>query len=471
MRPWGLAAPIAVLIVCLPLLRPLRSPDPTTMSDNEAARLATIQAIVEHRTLAIDHSSFAPATQTIRVAEEGKWPGGPLQRRQHLYSQQPPVLAALLAGPYWIMYRLGLTLDKNWAVTTYLLTLIGATLPVALAAGVVYRMGRLLELLRPWRTLLAFSAVFGSGLLSYATVLNPHAPAAALLLVTCGALFHAGMARQRGQSHGWLALAGLTTGTAAVIDLGTFVFLALFIFVILAMQWTRRSKIGGVLWYILGALPPLALHAALTVSITGDLRPGLLHPELTPGYVPPRPPAADVDESDDDRPSWASRSTLHLIDGLVGQHGIFSHFPVLIMGVIGVGVVLRRHWPAATKTLAVVTLAGGAVIVLVYATADADWQQPMYAVRWFVPFLPLVLFWAGPWLRKDHHPAIWTAAAVLLSFSVLTTLLGAAAPFTHSKTGGYTAYVAARQLRSHAKPVHATPQSPPLPQSTAHGEP
>lgn len=461
MRPWGLAAPVAVLIVCLPLLRPLRSPEPTQMSDNEAARIATIQAIVEHRTLAIDHSSFVPKTGTITVAEGTRPASGPAKRGERHYSKQPPVLAALLAGPYWIMHRFGLTLDKNWAVATYLLTLIGATLPVALAAGVVYRMGRLLELLRPWRTLLSFAAVFGSGLISYATVLNAHAPAAALILVTCGALFHAGMARQRGQSHGWLALAGLAAGSAAVIDLGTTVFLVLFTLVILAMQWPRTSKIGGVLWYVLGALPPVALHVALTASITGDVRPGFLHPELMPGYL--LPPAQQVDEAeewDEDEPSWLGRSAWNLVDGLVGKHGIFSHFPVLIMGMIGVSVVLRRHWPAATKTLAVVTLAGGAIMVLVYACVGADWEQPMYAVRWFVPFLPLVVFWSGAWLRKQHHPAMWTAAAVLLGFSVLTTLLGATAPFADSRYGGYTAYVAARQLWSRGRTTAERDRAP-----------
>jgi hypothetical protein len=201
-RPWGLAAPIAVLVVCLPLLRPLRNPDPTRMSDNEVARLATVEALVEHGTLAVDRTSLQPRRELIGIMRVGKKQDG-----ERHYSKQPPALAFFLAGPYWVMHQLGLSFSKDLALTSYLLTLLGATLPVAVAGGLVYRMGRLFELRRPWRTGLAFAAVFGSGLVSYATVLNTHAPAAALILAASGALFHGGMAKHRGQSHGWLALA------------------------------------------------------------------------------------------------------------------------------------------------------------------------------------------------------------------------------------------------------------------------
>src|SRR5688572_32856638 len=55
-RPWGLVAPVLVLVVCLPLLRPLIQP--TSLSSNEAARLATDEAIVEQGTLSINDTSF-----------------------------------------------------------------------------------------------------------------------------------------------------------------------------------------------------------------------------------------------------------------------------------------------------------------------------------------------------------------------------------------------------------------------------
>lgn len=455
-RPWGLSGPILVLIVCLPLLRPLRyrvdTSDPKAVrldiSDNERARLATVQAIVEGRTLALDQSSLYRTSQA---------PGeGIEERRARLpYSSQPPVLAALLAGPYWVLQRVGLGFDEDFAIVAYVLTLLGSTLPVALAAGLVYRLGRLFELPRPWRATLAVAAVFGSGLLSYATVLNSHAPAAMLVLGSFGSLIHATTARVRGHAYAWLALAGFCAALAAVIDLGAIMFLLLLGAVILAIAWPVGSRLMGLGWYALGSLPPIVLHIALTLPVTGDLCPGLLHTQLSQSDTPAAKALSTLDEDDDEEeaPSLAGVALGHVTDGLLGSHGLLTHFPVLLIGLAGIGIVLRRHWPMPTKGLALVSLGAGMLIVLAYAVSGPDWQQPMFAVRWFVVFLPLLMFWAGAWLRRPHRPAAWSAAAALLAFSILTTLIGATAPFTQARPGEYTAYAAARQL------VKGTPAS------------
>src|SRR5437870_376432 len=205
-RPWALSAPILVLLVCLPLLRPLRHPDPRDISDDELARLATVQSLVEKRTLAIDSAhEFVPQHDTIRHAG-------------HVFSAQPPTLSVLLAGPYWVMRRSGLTFQSNPSLVAYLLTLLGATIPVAAAAGLIYRMGRLFELPRQRRALLAAVVVFGGGLVSYGTVLNAHAPAAALLLGSTACIIHVAIARRPGATSGWLAIAGMCATFAAVID-------------------------------------------------------------------------------------------------------------------------------------------------------------------------------------------------------------------------------------------------------------
>src|SRR4051812_20155504 len=102
-RPWALAAPILVLLICLPLLRPLRHADPREISNDELARLATIQSLVEHRTLAIDSSNFTPTIGVVR-------------RNDKTFAAQPPTLAILLSGPAWIMHQCGLTLRNNPAL-------------------------------------------------------------------------------------------------------------------------------------------------------------------------------------------------------------------------------------------------------------------------------------------------------------------------------------------------------------------
>ena len=106
-------------------------------------------------------------------------------------------MSALLAPSYWVMRQAGIDFAKRPDLAMYLLTMIGVTIPVAGAAGLMYRMGRLFELRRPWRATLALVAVLASGLVSYATVLNPHAPAAALVLCAAACLIHVSITNKR----------------------------------------------------------------------------------------------------------------------------------------------------------------------------------------------------------------------------------------------------------------------------------
>ena len=84
-RPWALAVPIVILLIAVPLVRPLRHPDPDSISDDELARLATTQALVEQDRLDIGASPFSVTRS--KVQRNGRW-----------YSNQPPMMAVLLAG-------------------------------------------------------------------------------------------------------------------------------------------------------------------------------------------------------------------------------------------------------------------------------------------------------------------------------------------------------------------------------------
>ena len=64
----------------------------------------------------------------------------------------------------------------------------------------------------------------------------------------------------------------------------------------------------------------------------------------------------------------------------------------------------------------------------------------MYANRWFILFLPLLLFWAGTWLRQKHRGSTWMIAITFLVFSVTVTMIGATDPMPRD---GYPAYTPA----------------------------
>ena len=467
-RPWALSAPVAVLLICLPLMLVPRLRHPTagellaSMSDEELARWATVQALVEQQTFAINGTMFADTRQRVHVADEA-YGAGPLVRPIFCASQ-PPTQGLLLAGPYWVLNRtFGLRFRNDPGLVTYLLTLVGVTIPVAAAAGMLYRMGRLFELPRPARAGLALAVVLGSGLVSYATVLNPFAPAAALVLTAAAILVQVSRIRSPFRSGGYLASAGFFTALAAALHPAAAPFAILFAGVICVMRWRPSVRLGGVIMYGLGAIPPVLLHLSLSLPITGDWKLGLAPPVPAHTVRLPRavaiatPPAAAAvaDASDDvgviESPTaWQTAGLLagRLAGAAVGRHGLLVHFPVLVFGGAGLWLVVRRNWPGATKGLAVATLVGGGVVLLRYVVVPTDWKFAMFGVRWYVVFLPLLLFWAGAWCRRQHHPATWATAAVLLAFSCCVSLVGATDPMPRAGYDRYTPVAALRHLMS-----------------------
>jgi hypothetical protein len=447
-RPWALAGPIIILLFCLPLLQPLRHPDPRDMSDDESVRLATVQAIVERRSLVIDNSQFrlSPA-HTIAVGPDR-------------YANQPATMSLLLSGAYWTMTKLGLSFKENGPTVIYLLTLLGVTIPVAACAGMIYRMGRVFELTRPYRMSLGLACVFGTGLFSYATVLNPHAPAAVLVLCAAASLIHVTRSLHPRRTSPWLMLAGFCAALAAAIDPTALIFLVLFLPAIGALRWPVRLRVAGVALYVIGLSAPLALHSALTVPVTGDLLPPPFHPELA--IIPPAPAVAPPPPLPEDEIDTYTVSIWQRVGdeigrclmALIGEHGLLSHFPIVVLGVIGVGKIMHRHWPSSTKVLAAASVLGGAAIVVIFATIKTDWRDAMFATRWFIVFSPLLMFWAGAWLRKSHRPTSWSIFGVGLGFSVFVSLLGATGPWPRGGFEGWTVIGAMKNLISQDTTTH-----------------
>ncbi len=431
LRPWALIAPVLVLLVCLPLLKPIRQPDPRHMGDEESAVYGSVQAMVEQHTLAIDDTAFLATRHKVRK-------GG------HYYAQSPPMFSLLLCAPYGVLHHWGLTFRSSPTQVMYLLTLLGVTLPVAAATALIYRMGRLFELSRPWRALLSFVVAFGSGWLSYATVVNPYAPAAALVLSALACMIHVALLRRPTTSGAWLALAGFCAALAAVVDLGAGVFLLLLPAVIPTLRWNRLLRVLGFVLYGVGASVPIALHARLSRPIFGDWQTALVTP-ITASPV-------SIDERDQDDES-AVAPISHFAQGLgqfvsamIGRHGVFTHFPVVIVGFLGVSLVMHRHWPGYTKVMAGISVAGMIGVIGLYILIRADWHGDMFANRALVVCLPVTIFWAGMWLRRAHRPVIWGLAGAALAFSCLVTVIGATNPTPRDGYTHYTFYDATRSL-------------------------
>ncbi len=169
-------------------------------------------------------------------------------------------------------------------------------------------------------------------------------------------------------------------------------------------------------------------------------------PSLQPAIANAATALPDVESADEDNPFLRQPTRFgRLMNVLLGAHGIFSHFPIVAMGLAGAVVVIHGHWPAATKALAAVTLAAALWLVISCLAPDVNWEQPMLSAKWFVIFLPLLMFWSGVWLARRHHAATWSVLGVLLAFSITIGIIGAASPMNKGRAGEYTPYTALKQ--------------------------
>jgi hypothetical protein len=468
-RPWALAVPILVLLFCLPLLRPLRQPG--RASQDEQLRLATIAALVEHR------SDSGPLAERLAIdTHQFVLSGHVFSADQKVYSDQPPMLAFLMSGPALLLYWLGFSLRASSVFTPYILTLLGVTLPVAGAAGLVYRMGRIFELKRQWRTGLAAAVVFGTGLISYAVVLNAHAPAAVLVMASVGCLVHIAASSSPSRGGAWLILAGFCAALAATIDPSAVIFLILLLVAVPALRLRLPLRIGGMILYIFGAAPPIVLYAMLTVPLTGDLLPGSMHPEMAVHHrlVLDEPAIdatadssfvaqpTDFDDALDANPPaptlwqkmWRGVGTFFWT--FIGEHGVLVHFPVVVFGVFGMFAVMHRHWPGTTKILAATSAIATLIGIIGFCISRYGATTADFGNRWLLVFLPFLFFWAGAWLRRPHTIPAWTLAAVLLAFSVLVSLVGATNPMPAGGYSRYTAMSAFHQLLQPSPQIEGT---------------
>ena len=115
---------------------------PYASSWNDGSRLATVEALVDQHTWAIDNSIFVKVPEQHDLDPYGQdvpSTGGTMDKmfiNGHFYSDKPPVAALYLAGVYWVAQKLtGLTAAQHPHIFVYLITLMSSGL--AYVIGVV----------------------------------------------------------------------------------------------------------------------------------------------------------------------------------------------------------------------------------------------------------------------------------------------------------------------------------------------
>lgn len=255
---------------------------------NDGSRLATVESLVDHRTLAIDRSIFVAPPGNDPTARRPYALDEPALNRHgtgdkvlvggHFYSDKPPVPALLMAALYGgLQWTTGLTARTRPDRFCYWMTLGSSGVAYVVAVWCIFLLAGALRLRSAPRV--ALTASFGLATLAptYARSVNGHilllAVAAALLL----GLVALADERRAGSFAGGHPLAlGTLAGLGYSIDLGAG---ALLLVCALAVTAHRCRHIRAMTLFVLGALPWLALHHALNYAIGGTFGPVATVPE------------------------------------------------------------------------------------------------------------------------------------------------------------------------------------------------
>ena len=379
--------------------------------DHAVSRLATVYSLTQYGTWFIDDPNgatpnpFEPNT-IDKVMVRGTIANG-VVRDGRIISSKPPLLPLLMTGEYWVLRQLtGWQLDdegqRNATLFALTLSLVGGSYLLILLA-----FQRTLHLLGipAWpRVYLLTALAFGTQLWGFSGKMSNHVPAAGMLML---ALYLAiGLAGGYLSPKPWrFALFGLSGALAAAIDLPMAIFVAT-AGVTLFMRFPRQT----LLWVSAGAAVPLAIHFAVMVHVTGSPLPVQMRKEtylFESSYW--RHPMG-IDALNEPKGTY-------LFHILLGRAGVFSLYPVLLLGPIAAVRAASFRTQQWRKPL-LLGLASFAVLTAYYTLSTNNYGGESYGFRWFMGAMPVLLLMATPLVAACRRGWQIALLAVLLAASL-----------------------------------------------------
>ena len=352
----------------------------------QASRYVLTAAIWDDHTFQLDdYAALDPPVLGVdRALKDG-----------HTYSDKAP-LQPILAVPLYAAYRaVGgepasvQRLDENlglWWITVWM-----ATVPAAVLAALMYRVGRRYA---PRGSLPATLSLFsGSILLPFAAVLFSHS-LVSLLVFAAFVLVMGELSKGRALATGALlgaAVAVEYTAAVSVIVLGVFA------------AWRHRSSVA---WVVAAGVPFAAGLAWYHTVVFGS---PLSYPYRYSAFLEDAPSEPGL------LAVFSRFDVQHLIEVFFDGRGFLLATPIIVVGLVGLVHQVRRRGPAR--------------------------QEAVVALALFVSFLLIPLFWANPWGGDSPGARYMTPALPLLVVGVAAIwqragILGRAATVVGTLTMG-----------------------------------
>jgi hypothetical protein len=381
----------------------------TVSSPNDASRVATIKNLVEEKTLNINKTNYGTCDM--------------IKRDGNFYSSKPPILSVAGSGLYYLIYNfLNLKLPSHDQPTEpntayYLITLFLVGVPYLLLLFYFYKTLELFKIKDFNKILLTAGLGIGTLYLSYSVTLNNHIPAGSFLFISFYYLLKIKFNIQNKNNKKYIILSGFFGSLSAVIDLPTgLTFLALFFFY---YYLTNQRK--NLPYYILAAIPLIAIHLFLNIQITGDILPAQFHQDY---YKFENSYWLKAEGTD----SYNDPHLLYAFNILFGSHGLLFYNPLLILALYGIFRTIKDR--SKFKKEAIITLIGFSIIFLYYTLKVRSYGGSSYGFRWFITIIPLIYFYIILLFTNEKYKKIISFFIPLLIMSVLIAFTGLLAPWT-----------------------------------------
>jgi len=402
-RPWIIG--FLYLVVLIPLsLRP-------RISGNVSSRYMTIEALVERGRLTVENSPLRAASGTPDLVRFGP----------HLYSDKPPVLSAMGAGIYALLYQGGIRFSgspneyvlANWVLVTSVVGCFSALTLVWLR-----QLLQAVSIAPIWADILTLAFGFGSLLLVYAVTFNNHSVAASLLTgaVALACLTRRGPQARPGAARLWWS--GFLAGLAMAIDLpaGGVLVAGLGLRLLLAMR--------AIPWaFAAGLILPVLAHSVLQAQVTGTPLPAEMYPKA---FDYPGSYWSTAGVWTEPGPRWRFG-----LEFLLGPQGWLTVTPVLVFATFGLYAGIRYR---ENSLHSIAWMLGGMTLILViyyvWGVRRTDYSGQSFGTRHMLAASPLVYLLAVSGASVLHRRLAWVGFAVLLLVGAIYAFHGQRDPWT-----------------------------------------
>jgi hypothetical protein len=378
---------------------------PYAGSWNDGSRLATVESLVDDRSLAIDHSIFV-----VPAGPMSPYPAGSLASRcgtldklqiqGHYYSDKGPVPAVLMALLYGLLQLCtGLHARTAPHAFCFWMNALSSGLAYVVAVAGMDRLAQVVELAGMRRWLFTSSFALSTVALVYLQHVNNHILLlAAMSLITLN-LVHLAKTSQHGETSGRrLGVLGLTAGFGYTFDLGLGPPLLLTLVGLVAWR-TRRA--ASIVVFLMGSLPPIALHHAVNYWIGGTWGPAN---SVAAYFTWPGSPFNPSTMTGSLHHHSVRHALKYAWQMVFGARGFALHnLPIVLVGPALIGAWRRRDLYLPEITWACVCCGGG---FWAYVLLSKNFSGVCLTIRWFVPFLAPAYLLIALHLKHVPHAAM-----------------------------------------------------------------